>query len=78
MKKKLVAWAAAIALVFGLVGFVVGIRIEGDLLAEFSEDVVEVRQGKLAGAFIAMQDNEELSEQWEELCSDILREGVED
>ena len=78
MKKRIIGYIVATALVCGLIGFVVGLRVMGNvedrLVEMFSEDVVEVRQGKLAGAFIAMSEDEILSEQWEELCSDIIRE----
>lgn len=78
MRKRIIGSMVAIALIFGLIGFVVGLRamenVEDRLVEIFSEDVVEVRQGKLAGAFIAMAEDEALSEQWEELCSDILRD----
>lgn len=81
MKKRLITLLIIVALVFGLGGFLVGIRtmnnIEDQLLSMFSEDVVEVRQGKLAGAFIAMADNESLSEGWEEVCTDVIRYIVE-
>lgn len=80
MKKRIMYWVIATAIIFGAGGFVVGIRvintIEENLLAQFSEDVIEVRQGKMAGAFIALQNDAELTEQWEELCSDIIRDYV--
>jgi len=66
-----------VALVFGSGGFVAGLRVMNDteakLLASFSDDVKEVRQGKLAGAMVAMADNATLSEVWEEICSDVIR-----
>lgn len=77
-KKHLIIWGLVSALIFGVTGFASGIAVmnntEEKIMALFSEDVKEVRQGKLTGAFIAMQDDEVLSEVWEELCSDILRD----
>jgi len=63
-------------------GFVIGARsvedaeqkVEQRLIEIFSDDVVEVRQGKIVGACIAVQNDVVLSEDWEELCSDILME----
>jgi len=77
MKKKMVLMLTAVALIFGISGFFIGTKVMNDteekVLAMFSEDVKEVRQGKLAGAMVAISGDEALSEAWEELCSDVLR-----
>ena len=77
MKKRFIVTLIVVALAFGSGGFVAGLRVMNDteakLLTLFSEDVKEVQQGKLAGAMVAMADNETLSEVWEEVCSDVIR-----
>lgn len=77
MEKRLIWVLIAVAFVFGSAGLVVGAKMMDDtevkLIALFSEDVKEVRQGKLAGAMVAMADNKTLSEAWEEVCSDVIR-----
>ena len=77
MKERFLVILVLVAALFGFAGFLVGWRImedtEAKLISLFSEDVVEVRQGKLAGAAVAMSGNETLSEAWEEVCTDIIR-----
>lgn len=84
MKKKALIGTALIlgSLCLLLGGFVVGARsvedagrkVEQRLVEIFADDVVEVRQGRIVGACIAAQNDDALSEEWEELCSDILME----
>ena len=77
MKERFIVILVLVAILSSLVGFLVGWRVmedtEAKFIALFSEDVKEVRQGKLAGAAVAMSGNETLSEAWEEVCSDIIR-----
>ena len=77
MKERFIVILVLVAVLSGCVGFLVGWRImedtEAKFISLFSEDVVEVRQGKLAGAAVAMSGNETLSEAWEEVCTDIIR-----
>lgn len=63
-------------------GFVIGVRnvedaekkVEHRLIEIFADDVIEVRQGKIVGAYIAARNDAALSEEWEEICSDMLME----
>ena len=82
-KRALIGIVVGLSCVLCLLGgFVIGVRsaedaehkVEYRLIEIFSDDVVEVRQGKIVGACIAAQDDALLSEEWEELCSDMLRE----
>ena len=75
-KKKVVLLSIAIALLFGFGGFMGGVRttqtIENKLTSMFSEDVKEVRQGKVVGSLIAAQNDPKLSDEWENICDCIL------
>ena len=79
MKKHYIITVCLI-LVCSLASFIIGVKsidvakVEASLYSIFADDVVEVRQGRMAGAIIAASDNESLSESWEELTSDIIRE----
>lgn len=64
----------AVAFLFGIIGFRAGFSVSSNFYTDIlMTDVKEVRQGRMAGAFIALADNATLSEVWEEICSDVLR-----
>jgi len=72
-----------IMLVLGIfmTGYTLGVihtqQLEQTIRDCFSDEVVPVRQGKLAGAVIYSTGNATMIEAWEELCTDILREFSE-
>lgn len=85
MKIKHYIIVGILLIVFGLLGYYSGLhaidetQLELSLYSVFGDDVKEARQGRMAGAVIALTDNESLSEAWEELCSDIINDyGVSD
>lgn len=76
MKNKIIILVLIVfvAFIFFISGFRYGFNVSNDAITSLLlEDKTEIRQGKLAGAMISLTENETLSEQWEELCSDIIR-----
>ncbi len=76
LKKRLAYLVAALFCIS--FGFIIGVRyteqFEETIKAQFSDDVIEVRQGKLAGWAIHSVADVALTEAWEEVTSDIIRE----